>query len=290
MDTSDIDDDFVLSAGPGEPAAMCAKCKAIKPTAEFKRKLTKAQSRARGHAGNVALVIESSLCKSCQPRLKDVQHLTEKELQSRVAAGDLSPIIANKLIEKHKREARAAMRAAAKRAWDNVRTEPWAEPIGTAQKELTRLRQQEKNAKTSMSIDVIAVDLTFFVEYKLLLSATIARMKFEKMRTCKEPPFLDWQGYVDMAAYGRLFEMWEKMPIEYRKRVKSPSLFAILPGDARVCKPIKSLSTKPSPAARLAQGGAKAVPKPEEAGPSPEERESKGTVISTLPETDWDNF
>ena len=253
MDTSDTDDDFVLSEGPGYAAAMCAKCGQIKPTSEFKRKLTKAQSRARGYAGNVALEIESSLCKSCQPRAKDVQHLTRQELHNRVSAGDLNPSVAKALIEKRKREASAAMRAAAKRAWDNARTEPWATPIGDAKAELTRLRQQEKYAKKTSEIS-----LTFFVEYKLLLSATIARMKFEKMRTCKEPQFLDWQGFVEMPAYSRLFDLWETLPAEYRKRVKQPALFRILPGDARVCPPVNSLRTMPDPAARLAQGGEKA--------------------------------
>jgi hypothetical protein len=255
VDTTDIEDDFVLSEGPGYAAAMCAKCGKIKPAKEFKRKLTKAQSRARGHMGNVALEIESSMCKSCQPRLKDVQHLTTQELHNRVSAGDLNPTIAKTLIEKRDRQARAAMRAAAKRAWDNVRTEPWATPISTAQAELTRLRQQEKYVKTHLNLTTIEIDLTFFVEYKLLLTATLARMKFEKMRSCKEPPFLDWQGFVEMPTYHRLFEMWEAMPAEYRKRVKPPALFAILPGDAKVCPPINSLSTKPDPAARLAQGG-----------------------------------
>lgn len=282
MDNLHIDDDFVLSAGPGYSAAMCAKCGEIKPSAEFKRKLTKAQSRARGYAGNVALEIESSMCKSCQPRLKDVQHLNARELHNRVSVGDLSPVIAKALKDKRDKEARAAMRAAAKRAWDNVRTQPWATPIGNAQTELTRLRQQEKYVKTTLNSTTIEIDLTFFVEYKLLLTATVARMKFEKMRTCKEPPFLDWQGFVDMTVFHRLLTLWEELPLVYRQRVKPPALFSVRPGEARECPPVNSLRTGPSAADRLAQGR----PKPERVP----QAEPRKTAMPPSEEIDWDNF
>jgi hypothetical protein len=249
VDNSDTDDDFILTPAPGHAAAMCAKCRRIRPIAEFKRTLTKAQSKARGYMGSVALVIESSMCRECQPRLKDVQHLTRQELHNRVSAGDLNPEVAQALVAKRKKAASTAQRTAAKRAWDSARTEPWATPLGDANAELTRLRQQEKYVKKTT-----ALDLTFFVEYKLLLTATIARMKFEKMRSAKEPQFLDWQGFIDAPTYAKMFSLWESLPIEYRQRVKQPALFTLLPGDARPGPRINTLSTKPSPAVRLAQG------------------------------------
>lgn len=252
VDTFTPDDDFVLSDGPGHAAAMCARCKRILPVEQFKRKLTRAQSQARGYVGSVRLEIDSSMCKDCQPRIKAPSELTAKQITNRMASGDLHPMIGKQIITQRKVRVSARAAKTAQRAWDSVRTAPWQEPIGTAQAELTRLRQQEKYAKKATEID-----LTFFVEYKLLLSSTIARMRFEKMRSCKEPPFLDWQGFIDMKDYARLFDLWEALPLDYRKRVKPPSLFAMRPGDARPCPPIKTLSTMPSPAERLAQGGHK---------------------------------
>jgi hypothetical protein len=248
VDTLTPDDDFALSGGPGQPAAMCARCKRILPLEQFKRKLTRAQSQARGYVGSIRLEIESSMCKECQPRMKSPSELTAKQITNRMASGDLHPVMGKQIIQQ--RKARVSARAAktAQRAWDNARTAPWHEPISTAQAELTRLRQQEKYAKKATEID-----LTFFVEYKLLLSSTIARMRFEKMRSCREPQFLDWQGFVDIKDYARLFDLWDTLPSGYRLRVKRPSLFSTPPGEARPCPPIKTLSTMPSPAQRLSK-------------------------------------
>ena len=244
-----VDSFFTVTPAPGYAAAMCAKCKRILPLAQFKRKLSRAQSMARGYAGSTKLEIESSMCQECQPNKRSISELSAKELTNRAASGDIPTSVAHSTIERRKRKAVNTTREGLQKAWDTVRTAQWHTPIEAARHELIRLRQQEKYAKKTTDLD-----LTFFVEYKLLLSATIARMRFEKKRSGKEPPFLDWQGYIDEATYAKLFSLWESVPAEYRKRVKPPALFTLLPGDARPSKPVTTLSTMPSPAARLAQG------------------------------------
>lgn len=78
----------------------CIKCGEFKPLAQFKRKLTVAQSRAMLQRPTLRNPIEtiSKLCKACQPKTK----LTPKTLRNKISDGDIHPIIGEAKIKELK--------------------------------------------------------------------------------------------------------------------------------------------------------------------------------------------
>ena len=78
----------------------CKSCGETKPLAEFRYKLTRAQMKAQGYAGNVLVTAEGRLCKYCRPRKKPRSKLTRKELVTKASSGDLHPFVAQSIIAK----------------------------------------------------------------------------------------------------------------------------------------------------------------------------------------------
>lgn len=240
--------DHHLSPAPGIKAAMCAVCKNIKPLAEFKRKLTRAQSRARGYSGNTGVEIESSMCKTCQPHTKGLGELTAKEIHNRVQAGDLYVTVANAELEKRKAKATINRQMATSAAWVTAKTAPWVEVMAGLRKELACTQQQEKHVKTAWP----ELDLTFFLEYKLLLTQLRERMKFMWKGKGMPPQHMHWENYVEWEERLRIQRLWESLPDEYRKRARLPSLASrVPPPEDRAPPKVSSLAKDGSPKARL---------------------------------------
>jgi beta-lactamase class D len=124
------------------------------------------------------------------------------------------------------------------------------------QGELRRVQQQEKYVKTNPKTCAEGSLLTFFVEYKALLAANVARLKLRQRTQVKKtspmPPHNDWQGYIDPTDWQRLSALWEATPITYRMGAKHPALFSVHPEDATPFVPTRTtLREGPSPAERL---------------------------------------
>jgi hypothetical protein len=83
----------------------CIKCGQTKPSAEFKRRLSLAQSRAVLRNPNITTnyIADSKLCKACQPKRKPPRKLTAKEIRTRMTNKDMHYITGELLLEK-KRE------------------------------------------------------------------------------------------------------------------------------------------------------------------------------------------
>jgi len=238
-----------LSPAPGTHAAMCATCKSIKPLAEFKRRLSRAQARARGYAGNVPVEIESSMCKDCQPRTRGLRELTAKEMQNRVNAGDLYAPLANAELEKRKIKAAINRQMATSAAWAAARTAPWTGIMAALRTELAAIQQQEKHVKKAWP----DLDLTFFLEYKLMLSQLRERMKFLWQGKGLPPEHTQWEDYIAWEERLRIKQLWEDLPPEYRKRARLPRLATYMPSQEQPQAPAKvsSLAKDGDPAARL---------------------------------------
>lgn len=240
--------DHYLAPAPGTKAAMCAVCKQIKPLAEFKRDLSRAQARARGYSGNASVEIESSMCKLCQPRAKPLRELTAKEIHNRVSAGDLYAPWGTEELRRRSRKANINRRMAASAAWKAAKTKPWGEVIGGLRSELAAIQQQEKHAKKTRP----GMDLTFFLEYKLLLTQLRERMKFDCNAKGIAPKFLDWEPHVTWEERIRMKRLWETLPGEYRQRARLPGLATwVPPAKDRVPPKVSSLAKDGSPKARL---------------------------------------
>lgn len=240
--------DHYLSDAPGTKAALCVACKQIKPLAEFKRYLSRAQARARGYSGNARVEIESSMCKGCQPRTKGLGELTTKEIHNRVSFGELHTALANAELEKRKTKATINRKVATKAAWITAKTAPWTEVMAGLRKELASTQQQEKHVKTAWP----DLQLTFFLEYKLLLTQLRERMKFAWKGKGEPPKHMHWENYVDWEERIRIQRLWEAMPHDYRKRARLPALAAwVPPPEERAPPKVSSLAKDGSPKARL---------------------------------------
>lgn len=252
MSETDFEDDFVLSDGPGFRAALCSKCGAIKPIAEFQRRMSKAYAQSRGKVEGVGMVVESSMCRSCQPKPKPIEHLTAKELHNKVQTGDVHAVVVKKILEERKEKATAAIKTAVQTAWNSTRAQQWDGLLMALRHELKRVQQQEKYAKKNCP----DLDLTFFLEYKVLLGMTKYRIVHEQRTTSGKvgahPKAKDWQAYVHAPDWQKVAQLWDAMPLTYRTGAKEPRLLALHPEDAKPYTPEhKTLRKGPSPAERL---------------------------------------
>ena len=256
MEDQDFEDDFVLSDGPGFRAALCSKCGAIKPVAEFQRRMSKAYAQSRGKVEGVGMVVESSMCRSCQPKPKPIEQLTAKELHNKVQTGDVHALVSARILEERKARATAGIKTAVQTAWNSTRAKQWDGLLLTLRHELKRVQQQEKYAKKNCP----DLDLTFFLEYKVLLGMTRYRITHEQRTTSgkagSQPKSVNWQAYVPAPDWQKVAQLWEAMPITYRTGAKKPQLLGVHPEDALPYKPEnKTLRKGPTPAERLGLKG-----------------------------------
>jgi hypothetical protein len=106
----------------------CAVCKQTKPSAEFKRRLTLAQSRAMLRNPNITTryTADSKRCKACQQLLKRTKPLTAKDIRTKVTSGDMPKILGEMKLQQL-RESLPKMRSKImKEHWHNIkRTLPY---------------------------------------------------------------------------------------------------------------------------------------------------------------------
>lgn len=105
---------------------QCNKCKQFKPIAQFKKKLTMAQSRALLKRPTLRNPVEtiSKNCKACQPKTK----LTPKTLRNKISDGDIHPIIGEAKIKELKQSIIAGRSKVMKEYWQGKQNEiitPW---------------------------------------------------------------------------------------------------------------------------------------------------------------------
>lgn len=118
----------------------CTKCGETKPTSQFKRRLSLAQSRAVLHNPNINThyIADSKLCKDCQPKRKPPHKLTAKEIRTRMTNGDLHPILGEAKL-KQKREALNHGRSRVmKEYWQDKKSEPYKKLKRHLQDQLNR--------------------------------------------------------------------------------------------------------------------------------------------------------
>jgi hypothetical protein len=94
---------------------QCPKCQQFKPSTQFKRTLTMAQSKALLRRQDITRPYEttSKNCKACQPKTK----LTLKTLRNKISDGDIHPIIGELKLEQMKKSIRAGRSKVMKEYW-----------------------------------------------------------------------------------------------------------------------------------------------------------------------------
>jgi hypothetical protein len=119
----------------------CTKCGETKPTSQFKRRLSLAQSKAMLRNPNVTTnyITTSKLCKDCQPKRKPPRKLTVKEIRTRMTNGDLHPILGEaKLKQKREQIIRGRSRVM-REYWQGKKSAPYKKLKRHLQDQLNRL-------------------------------------------------------------------------------------------------------------------------------------------------------
>ena len=107
---------------------QCIKCKQTKPSTEFKRRLTLAQSRAMLRNPNITTryTADSKRCKACQPKRKPPRELTSKENRTRMSNGDMNKTMGELKLQQIKDTIPHTRSRVMKEHWENIkRTLPY---------------------------------------------------------------------------------------------------------------------------------------------------------------------
>ena len=105
---------------------LCPKCRQTKPTNQFKRRLSLAQSRAVLRNPNITTnyIADSKLCKACQPKRKPPRLLSIKEIRTRISNGDLHPILGEAKIKELRENIPKIRSRVMKEHWQDKRNAP----------------------------------------------------------------------------------------------------------------------------------------------------------------------
>jgi len=203
---------------------QCTKCKETKPSKQFKRLLTRAQTIARGYAGNFRVEIDSKLCKTCQPKPKKPSKLNEKEIKNKVATGDLRAHQGEELLKKYRKKVRQTRHDATFNRWKEARRPLWDAMFEEVKDEIVKTRQQVNHIQKQG----LGHDVTFLREYIQMLIVIREEIKFRGYRLGENPKHARWQDYVSPEDQRRLVGAWREfckaLPHSYLLRARIPVL------------------------------------------------------------------
>lgn len=123
----------------------CTSCRQTKPTKQFHRVLTLAQSRAMLQRPQLTRphTLISSLCKDCQKilkRNKTKKPLTAGEIQKKISTGDMHPIIGEQRIKRKTVQATAKKAIGQKLRWQQERMKRVSEHLEKIRTEVAGFR------------------------------------------------------------------------------------------------------------------------------------------------------
>jgi hypothetical protein len=119
---------------------QCPKCGETKPSTQFKRRLSLAQSRAVLRNPNITTnyMADSKLCKACQPKRKPPRKLSIKEIRTRITNKDMHYITGEMLLEKKKQAIVKGRSRVMKETWEKRKTQPYKTLKRNLQDQLNR--------------------------------------------------------------------------------------------------------------------------------------------------------
>jgi hypothetical protein len=190
----------------------CTKCKATKPLAAFRYRLTRAQAKQQGYAGNVLVTAEGKVCVECRPKRKPLSKLTNKELEAKAATGDIPLAIAKARIAQHKKDANLLRKRARVERWHEVWADAWAPLWEDMQADI-----EAANGKASYYRKrKIPEKVKFYEAYVATLRKEMTRIKYEfRQKPCR-PKYTRWEECVPEQIQYDLKQLWEAMPLAER--------------------------------------------------------------------------
>ena len=199
--------DFVERPAVGVAAAMCVRCRAVKPEKDFKRKLTPLQARARGYTGAFAVDYISSICHDCKPvRRKPLHELTRKDLGNLHSSGKLRAYQYEEEIERRKRSKSAAGREAVLRRWAAKYAFLWTPLMETLREEIMGVLHQQKYANAKG-----VPDGGFFSDYLRQLKLLRMELKQRKNVAIKPPLFATWEAHFNDKTRFEMALRWREL-------------------------------------------------------------------------------
>jgi hypothetical protein len=199
---------------------QCKKCNAIKPLADFKRKLTRAQSLARGYVGAVRLEIESSMCKECQPKPRPPSRLSRKEIHNKIESGDVNRAVGEAVLERRKIAGKIKQGMASHNQWLNKWRAELRELLAPMRAEITSANAQARYANKKGQTE----RQEFFTTYADTLRQQLARTELDHLRNPRRVTSSAWEELIPKELASDIREAWGELPLEDRALVKTPAL------------------------------------------------------------------
>ena len=196
---------------------VCKKCHVLKPLSGFRYKLTRAQMKAQGYAGNVLVTAEGKVCVECRPKRKPIGRLTAKELINKASSGDVHPFIAKSRIAKIKSDARAMQARGSAERWQKLWAGWMKGIIAPLIEDIARtkhaMRYSKKIGRTARA--------AFYKTYVEHLERLKARLLLNSRITPKEPELCRWEEYFDAVTAEQLREDYAALPMQDRLNLRS---------------------------------------------------------------------
>jgi hypothetical protein len=128
---------------------QCIKCGATKPSAQFKRRLSLAQSRAVLRNPNITTnyIADSKMCKDCQPKRKPPRKLTVKEIRTRITNKDMHYVTGELLLEKKREGVNQGRSRVMRQYWETKKNQPIAKLKRHLQDQFNRIRNRHYASK-----------------------------------------------------------------------------------------------------------------------------------------------
>jgi hypothetical protein len=196
---------------------VCKKCNECKPLASFRYKLTRAQMKAQGYAGNVLVTAEGKVCTACRPKRKPFGRLTTKELINKASSGDVHPFIAKSRIAKIKSDARALQSRGRVERWHEVWRGYMKDILAPLTEDIARTQHAMRYSK---KIGRIA-RAEFYEAYLGHLEKLKARLLFDSRTNPKEPELCRWEEYFDEVTAAQLREDFAALPEQDSKNLRT---------------------------------------------------------------------
>lgn len=212
---------------------FCSECGVLKPLAEFKRLLTRAQTKARGYAGTHRVEIDSKLCKSCQPKPKPLHKLTKKELLNKVASGDVNSFLADSVLKERAATVNERRSAKTSARWAEKQKKEWQKLVFNVGTEITMVRQQLKYS-------YMIQDMTrkeYAKTYLDVLNRLRARLRFAALKPHSAPESVYWVEHLHQEEINQVRDVWEKLPLATRARMRIPLALTHRRGTPEESKP-----------------------------------------------------
>jgi hypothetical protein len=197
---------------------FCSSCGVLSPLADFKRLLTRAQTKARGYVGTHRVEIDSKLCKHCQPKPKPLEKLSKKELLNKVASGDAHVFLVDSIIKERAATVNDRRSAKTSARWAEKQKKEWQKLVHNIGTEITMVRQQQKYAQNIKDF----VRKEYATTYLDVMNRLRAQLRFAALKPHSAPHSVYWMEHLHQEEINKVRDVWEKLPLATRARMRLP--------------------------------------------------------------------